>query len=428
MPSSRTAFGYQVWETVAKRNRGGKYVVGDDFAIRALSRLSALHLGGSTGAAGERVLPADILIVAVLALVLLAANLQQFVGHPTRWPWILAAGLLCLPLMLILVLLGMVLARRAVFLNRALTSTLTNVLDANARDLLRERSDDDVHALGREWVERWATLGDGAPGFVLTGTDLTTQGEVLFSLVRPRTFAHLASEEWQVFQFDPGNAPVRPEYLAEATDATEIPQMAASGGLSFGFVAAEDFVRCVVASTSIPGVFRPQRIVLSSLDGTRKVSHDVVDGGVLNNSPIHVAIDLEATHVISLELDPLVDQGTFEAEAPAAPMDLPQNLSGTLATLLRQTTSEDIRRASSWNRHLRTPGQASQTKRLVQLYRVAPRARRLGLLDFGGHYPNFTGPPDPSLGAWLEQSYADAMTLPLFWDATFEAAPAHTPL
>jgi predicted acylesterase/phospholipase RssA len=231
-----------------------------------------------------------------------------------------------------------------------------------------------------------------------------------------------------VFQFDPGSAQVRAEYQAEPKDTVDPPKAAASGtGPSFGFVAAEDFVRCVVASTSIPGAFRPQRIELQSLDGRKKVAHDVVDGGVLNNSPIHVAIDLDATHVISLELDPLVDQGTFQAEAPEAPMNLPQNLSGTLATLLRQTTSEDIRRASSWNRHLSTSGQPSKTKRLVQLYRVAPRARRLGLLDFDGHYPSLTGPPEPSLASWLEQGYDDTMELPLFWDATFEAAPSEAP-
>jgi len=59
-----------------------------------------------------------------------------------------------------------------------------------------------------------------------------------------------------------------------------------------------------------------QRMTLHQIAGNGVTEHDFVDGGVLNNTPIHIAIDAGATHVISFELEPLRRHGTFMYLAP----------------------------------------------------------------------------------------------------------------
>jgi hypothetical protein len=236
----------------------------------------------------------------------------------------------------------------------------------------------------------------------------------LFTLVEPEVYKQLAKNTWQVMQLSAGRLP--PSYV---------------GSPDCGWVSAKDFVTCVVASTSIPGVFPSQRLTLHSLDGKDDADHDFVDGGVLNNTPIHIAIDAGATHVISLELEPLRREGAFMYVERDEPPNLARNVAETFQTLLASATRQGIRVSSSWNRQIRAArGAATLGKRLVPIFRMAPLRRELNLIDFNGHYHSAFSKADPSLEQWLTKGQSDAAepTMTLFWDATFEADPTRPAL
>jgi predicted acylesterase/phospholipase RssA len=165
-----------------------------------------------------------------------------------------------------------------------------------------------------------------------------------------------------------------------------------------------------------------QRIELHPLDPSRRShAHDFVDGGVLNNSPVNVAVDAGATHIISLELDPLRQVAPLDSAAVGGEPLVPENLARTFSTLLNLATTEDVYRTVAINRMLReTP---LPKRRIVELFRFAPVSRDLGTLEFDGHYPDAFSPPNPSLVAWLDRGSADARTGRPFWLATYQTWP-----
>jgi hypothetical protein len=96
----------------------------------------------------------------------------------------------------------------------------------------------------------------------------------------------------------------------------------------------------------------------------------------------------------------------------------------TFETLLAHATNEGIRAASSWNRSLvAQESSGAPGKRLVPIYRMAPRRRDLNLIDFDGHYESPLSGARPTLLEWLGQGREDAEGKALFWNATFEADP-----
>jgi predicted acylesterase/phospholipase RssA len=200
-----------------------------------------------------------------------------------------------------------------------------------------------------------------------------------------------------------------------------------------GAVSESYLLRCVVASTSIPGVFPSQRIPLYRVEDGVAIAHDFVDGGVLNNAPVHIAIDAGATHVLSFELNPLLDRGPLHASTSARGGEprLVGNLVRTFETLLDMATDEDIRGAAAWNRRIRDAEQggigAVGLKKHVPIFRVAPVERRVDTIEFDGHYETIFGGASPGLVAWAEQGYTDASARRLFWAATFEAFPEDPP-
>ena len=159
--------------------------------------------------------------------------------------------------------------------------------------LSRGRAVDRAGVLSRNVVAEWYRRRRELPGFILTGTDLTVSRECLFTLVRPETHALLLRREWMAVQFHSGSQGAK-EYRSE------------QGAL---FALPETFLQAVVASFAVPGAFPTQRIGIYRPEASEVAHHHFVDGGVLNNSPIHIAVDAGATHVISLETQPFSKDG-----------------------------------------------------------------------------------------------------------------------
>ena len=73
---------------------------------------------------------------------------------------------------------------------------------------------------------------------------------------------------------------------------------------------------------------------------------------MLNNSPIHLAIDASASHVISIELDPLVVEDPLKTDDRNETFNFLETGVTTFTTLLRRAIERDVRRTVTWNRFL----------------------------------------------------------------------------
>lgn len=415
-PKAGAAFGFNVWTAISPRSAG--FVVGwrrsalVDLATRWVKMpWPILLLGVAVLLAAFLLLVNPVLTSLFLRQLPLASGLAALIAaHPLGASTASAVGSIAVVLVLAF------LFHRSAFRNRDLKRTIANVLTGRVDpksgrvtgSLLRASCniEDCAESLVRAWWN--PESGTRRPNFIVTTTDLSGTGDNLFTLVEPEVYARLADHGWQVMQASPDGGTIG--------DYTSL-----SGRC--GWVKARDFVTCVVASTSIPGVFPSQRITLHSTNGSDAVEHDFVDGGVLNNSPIHIAMDAGATHVISFELDPLRQHDTFQYLAEGDEPSLGRNLIQTFETLVSHSTSQGIHTASAWNRELVSVGAGDPKKRLVPIFRFAPRRRELNLIDFNGHYASAFSRARPTLEGWLNQGLLDASTERLFWRATFQADP-----
>ena len=246
----------------------------------------------------------------------------------------------------------------------------------------RGQAVDRARNLSRDIVAEWYRRRNELPEFVITGTDITAGRECLFTLVRPETYTLLLQREWMAVQFDSDPAGTA-EYHSEEKAMFALP---------------ENLLRSVVASSAVPGAFPTQRIGIYRAGADRVARHHFVDGGVLNNSPVHVAIDAGATHVISLEILPFEQKDPLARnERPARGYTLLEAALATFTTVLERATHEDIRRSASWNRFLIShpgglwPGRGSDARsepqrRIVPIYRVAPKAPLVGTVEFDGRF------------------------------------------
>jgi|GEM_PF-6207328 len=418
-PNAGSQFGFEVWRGICPR--ASSFVVGRGRSILVDLATRWVKIPRAAIVA----VAALFLFIALLILnpVLASVPLSRFPGvdaialaiskHPVQFS--LAGAVVGIAI----VLVAGALFRRAVFRNVALKRTLACVLTASCDPKthripggLLTRRPEPMQA-GSDLVDLWYRAGSGSRlNFIVTATDISADSANLFTLVEPEVFARLAAGGWQVLQL------MNPAQLPAGYNGP--PDQC-------GWVHSRDFVTCVVASTSIPGVFPAQRLTLHGIVGTGVAEHDFVDGGVLNNTPIHIAIDAGATHVISFELEPLRRHGTFMYLAEGEPPNLGRNVIQTFETLLANSTRQGIRMASSWNREIQLAGKtAALGKRLVPIFRMAPRRRELNLIDFNGRFHRALSKADPSLEQWLTQGFDDAAqgNSKLFWDATFQPDPS----
>ncbi len=291
----------------------------------------------------------------------------------------------------------------------------------------REKTLDRARVLSRRIVEAWHR-DERAPELILTATDISLGRECLFTLARPETYRRLVRSEWVAVQFDSGDDRAQP-YRREA------------GAL---FTLPENFLQSIVGSTAVPGAFPAQQIGLYGRDSRHEVRHVFVDGGVLNNSPVHIAIDAGATHMISLEVEPLGVTRALDVDDREQNYNLLGTAIETFSALLELSTSEDIRRTVTWNRFLAEhpevvdprantahPADAARqeegtdprpktTKRIIPLYRIAPERREIGTVEFDGHYED--GRCVVTLRDWLRRGYVDMQGRHI-WRATLENVP-----
>ena len=419
-PGAGDRFGFEIWRALCPR--AAPFIVGAGRSGLIDLATRWIKIGGPPGRS-HRVPQQIAFLVVVAAFVLfsISAGVAGIARHPVP------AGVLCAVVGSAIVVVLRRVFHRAVFWNRALAQTIACVLGASVDpktsrvppDALRVRSVDPAQA-GTTFANLWYAAqavfgpqGGGAanlrPNFIVTTTDLTTGGPNLFTLVDPGVFQRLSARGWQVMQvMDPKR--LCPGYLGPSALC--------------GWVGSDDFITCVVASTSIPGVFPSQRLTLHELGGSSTTDHDFVDGGVLNNTPIDIALDAGATHIISFELEPLSRHGAFRYVAEGVPPSLGRNLIQTFETLLSNSTRKGIEMASSWNRELVSDKSSKPVeKRLVPIFRMAPRRRELNLIDFDGHYESAFAKSSPSLEQWLTRGFEDASHERLFWNATFQPDP-----
>lgn len=276
----------------------------------------------------------------------------------------------------------------------------------------REQTYDRARVLSREIVSEWYKQSESAPQLVVATTDITGGCECMFTLVRPDTYRRLRNHGWMAVQFDAQSELCR-EYR-ENPDALLTP--------------AENLLQSVLASTAVPSAFPSQAISLYSADGSREVSHRFVDGGVLNNSPLHLAIDAGATHIISLELDPLTIRDPLKVDDKAQTYNVLEAGVTTFTTLIDRAIERDVRRTVTWNHFLlehpeslSNPTKTERTrKRILPLYRVAPLRREIGTVEFDGRYEN--GRLVASLRDVLRRGMLD-LEGKRIWRATLQSIP-----
>jgi len=426
-----------LWRVIGEKDRGAQFVVGRrEWLIECMTRWVKspwfARLAGGAAAAIALFLVNPVLFgwLASRSDNTLVEGVGEFVlRHPVEFTLAATVALLAA-----LFVIGRIF-HRSLFDNRALRGTLANTVGggpveaSREKRLRRSRTRADEEQIGQRIAARWYAMGEAAPDFILSATDLSATNEALFTLAHPETYHRLAVEQWQVMQIG--------REAARDPGAYAAPRMLEA---FCGAVSESYLLQCVVASTSIPGVFPSQRIELYRADGGGSITHDFVDGGVLNNAPVHIALDAGSTHVISIELNPLVDRGPLHesTRAEGAEPSLVGNLIRTFDTLLTMATGEDIRGAAAWNRRIRAARLAAREKNApesgpttvkseVAIFRVAPETRRVDTIEFDGHYESLFGGASPGLTAWAEQGYTDAAAGRIFWAATYDASPDAPP-
>ena len=378
-----------VWSYLARDSKASRWVVGRrSWIVRLLAR----------GLPSRRRMA-----VLAVALLLLAAALQPSLFLPLLQAaarlrgissgWIEATSLAdALPFLFCSALLATLLVgggiwfvlkafRRSLFRDAPLFHLLANTgPNGDVRSpapASRSHAVDQARVLSRDLVSAWYRQREIAPEFIVAATDITTSQGCLFTLVRPATYAGLLRHEWMTVQLDPDSEDTK-EYRSH------------SGAL---FTLSQNLLQALLASSAVPGAFPTQRIGIYDAEAHRIAHHHFVDGGVLHTSPIHIAIDAGATHVISLEILPFDKSPPLEDdEVGDEGYDALHAALTTFATVLERATEEDIRHTASWNRFLtQRPGSMRPgtgagrgQRRVVPIYRVAPREALVGTVEFDG--------------------------------------------
>jgi hypothetical protein len=263
-----------------------------------------------------------------------------------------------------------------------------------------------------------------APELIVTATDITVGRECLFTLVRPETYRGLVEQGWMVVQLDS-------EDDSQTRAYREVP-----GAV---FTLGHNLLHCIVASTAVPSAFPAQEIRLYGTGERKTVCHSFVDGGVLNNSPIHLSIDAGATHILSLELDPLETADPLRADDRGRKYNILEAGVTTFTTLLDRAIERDMRRTVTWNRFLTQNPQAlvgqrfkirkdpegpKEVKRVLPLYRIAPHERLIGTVEFDGRFEH--GKRTATVRDVLRRGVLDLRGKNI-WRATMQPTPYRGP-
>jgi predicted acylesterase/phospholipase RssA len=249
-------------------------------------------------------------------------------------------------------------ARLEVFTRHVVASALGLPRQANSEQVGRALFDASL---------RVSATGHPVPDLVVVATDVGAHAPCAFVLGAATTAHALRARGWEAY------------------------------ALGEGSLAGAAVLEAFYASASIPAVFPSSSLVLSPGSAPRTL----VDGVVGNHRPFQMAVDAGATLIVSLEVESaepgqayaMPAEAHFVAAAAEAFMTIGDNF-------VRDSASE----LALVNRAL---ARSTNTRALVvPLYRLAPRRRLLGLLDFDGRYVD--GKCVTSLYDGFMAGYADA--------------------
>lgn len=244
-------------------------------------------------------------------------------------------------------------------------------------------------------VEQWKR--QRRPELLLTATNLTASRLTVFALARPETVRALASEGlWTVDLA--GDASLEECVLKPIVNRE-----------------SEPLLDAVMTSATFPMAFPPMKWSLQREvnPGTASVlNHIFVDGGVIDNSPIDLAAKAGATHIISIELKPLMANSWLSTNWPADDSKT-YNLAnigyGTFFTAMDGALLSSINSLVARN---------TENSSRVEIYRLAPlqadiendRPITPSTFDFDGLYDS-NHSLKMSMYDWFMQGYIDARGL-----------------
>lgn len=248
----------------------------------------------------------------------------------------------------------------------------------------------------KNWLSR---SGSSVPELFVTGANLTARRLTVFAVARDASLQNLANSHYQVVD------------LANAAHSAHTNIFTASN-------MSETLIEAVMTSAAIPVAFPPHTWTMArSLPSTTQpnlLSHKLVDGGVIDNSPIDIARRAGATHIVSFELTPLL---TFTTGAPAIDRNTRTMFdvyTDSFETVRDAVNNRQVLDIIAANHGAATP---------VPIYRIAPLAQHLSksaentvddptvqFLDFNGHYDH-NQQLTLNLEDWFMQGYQDARLL-----------------
>lgn len=245
-------------------------------------------------------------------------------------------------------------------------------------------------------VADWIHLASGGAGprpeLILTTTDLRAQRQVLFTIAKADTVRNLAqNDRWVVDMAgvvpvpDAGSTQSHVDNVFNAAPATPSMETQSPVDAILGVLAPSDpLLLACITSTSIPFAFQPQYWNMRGWVKGKHYSfgHFHVDGGVVDNTALDVALEAGATHIICIQLNSFRDTRLLSDDSPYPIFTMAgQLLENILANgPLRNTIDGVI-------------GENAKGGSQVHIYRLAPPedSDTIDTLDFDGHYATSQG-------------------------------------
>jgi patatin-like phospholipase len=228
-----------------------------------------------------------------------------------------------------------------------------------------------------DWKARLAA-GEPVPAFYISATNLTADRQMVLALDEVQQLRAIADEGTWVL--DLASQGVRTENLF-----TPDPRI------------QDDLLPLAcMTSSSIPFVFPPMRWQIDRVSPAsgqdERLSHVCVDGGVVDNTPIDLAVFAGATHILSIELTPLLDYYS-DFDATDSSMD---NLVGVAGRSFSTAMDGSLLRSINDVVDLNTQVAPAQRCRIYRLAPAVPKSAKAtsgdtvavspGLVDFDGLY------------------------------------------
>ena len=256
-------------------------------------------------------------------------------------------------------------------------------------------------SMRKDWLMR--SSNPDIPELFLTGANLTAKRLTVFELARDASLQKLAQNDYWVVDM----AGAAHNAHANIFHPSNVPEPA---------------IEAVLTSAAIPVAFPPRKWSLArtlpQAGHANVMNHQLVDGGVMDNSPIDIARRAGATHIVSFELGALLSYSTGYSD----------NDAGNRSMVNVYIDSFEASRDASLNRQvcdLAASNHGAPRMPKVPIYRIAPLQQgtlqhgegtaqstdpTVQFLDFNGHYDNQNN-LTMNLEDWFMQGYQDARLL-----------------